>query len=459
MSEHPKILIVDDKPENLFALAKVLQKLPLTIIQATSGTEALTLVLEHDFFAAIVDVQMPEMDGYELVELLRGNASTAALPVIFVSAIFSDEYHHRKGYDAGAVDFLSKPFVPEILLSKVRVFLELYHQRRRLQALVTELNAANAEVRALNDALEEKVRARTAELEQAYQDLALLDQNKTDFIQIISHELRTPLTLVKGFSQILLKAPPIAESEVYCQQVQGIVTGAMRMHDIVDGMLDIVKIDSRALTLECASLTLALLLGKQERFLSPALQERGLTLTVTGLDTLPDIVGDQAALLKVFNHLLSNAIKYTPDGGAISVTGRFFSLANGAGDFVEVVVSDTGIGIDPAVHELIFTKFYQTGQAAFHSSGKTKFKGGGPGLGLAIARGIVEAHGGRIWVESSGHDEETCPGSQFHVLLPLKPELAAPVAAIAARVQDLIQHPEAVSESSDAADIYTTGSS
>ena len=139
----PEILIVDDKPQNLFALEKILRKLEVKVVQATSGPEALGLTLEHHFCLAIVDVQMPEMDGYELVELLRGNPSTAGLPIIFVSAIYSDEYHHRKGYDAGAVDFLSKPFVPEILLSKARVFLELYHQRVKLQELVNELNAKN----------------------------------------------------------------------------------------------------------------------------------------------------------------------------------------------------------------------------------------------------------------------------------------------------------------------------
>lgn len=129
----PKILILDDKPQNLYALAQTLKELPVEIIQTTVGAEALALTLDHEFCLAIVDVQMPEMDGYEFVELLRGNSDTASLPVIFVSAIYSDEYHHRKGYDTGAVDFMSKPFVPEILLSKVKVFLDLYEQRVRLQ--------------------------------------------------------------------------------------------------------------------------------------------------------------------------------------------------------------------------------------------------------------------------------------------------------------------------------------
>lgn len=146
MTDKPKILIVDDKPENLFALEKTLQKLDAQVFQAKSGNEALGLTIEHEFCMAIVDVQMPEMDGYELVELMRGNELTAALPVIFVSAIFSDEYHHRKGYDSGAVDFMSKPFIPEILLSKVKVFIELYSQRKKLQHLVEELNRANVKL-------------------------------------------------------------------------------------------------------------------------------------------------------------------------------------------------------------------------------------------------------------------------------------------------------------------------
>jgi DNA-binding response OmpR family regulator len=144
MTDKPKILIVDDVPQNLFALEKILQKTAVEVFQASSGKDALDLVLQHEFALAIVDVQMPQMDGYELVEYLRGNIATASLPVIFVSAIYSDEYHHRKGYDSGAVDFMSKPFIPEILLSKIRVFIDLYEKRRELQNMVDELNRANS---------------------------------------------------------------------------------------------------------------------------------------------------------------------------------------------------------------------------------------------------------------------------------------------------------------------------
>jgi signal transduction histidine kinase len=138
------------------------------------------------------------------------------------------------------------------------------------------------------------------------------------------------------------------------------------------------------------------------------------------MEDLPLIQGDPEALKKVFYHLISNAIKYTPDGGKIVVSG--FLKEHGDPKFppggVEIILSDTGIGIDPRFKDLIFTKFYQTGELALHSSGKTKFKGGGPGLGLAIVRGIVEAHGGKVWAESSGYDEENMPGSHFHVVLP-----------------------------------------
>ncbi len=144
MSDKPKILTVDDKPQNLFALEQILQKLDVEVHKAATGGEALDLVLEHKFALAILDVQMPEMDGYELAGLLRGNKPTASLPIIFVSAIYSDEYHHRKGYDSGAVDFMSKPFIPEILLSKVRVFIDLYENRITLQNLVDELKRTNA---------------------------------------------------------------------------------------------------------------------------------------------------------------------------------------------------------------------------------------------------------------------------------------------------------------------------
>jgi len=266
-----------------------------------------------------------------------------------------------------------------------------------------------------------------SELMLAYADLSQLDRAKSDFITIASHELRTPLTLLRGYSQILMKDPGIRASPIQAEMVNGIFSGALRMHEIVDSMVDMAKIDSRALELFIEVIILDNLLDRVLRPLRSALMERDLTLTLDIPRNLPTLKGDVDALKKVFHHLIINAIKYTPDGGKIHVSVR--PLSPGTYDMekggIEVVVSDSGIGIDPRYHEVIFAKFSQMSEVALHSSGRTKFKGGGPGLGLAIVKGIVETHGGKIWVESSGHDEQACPGSEFHVVLPLTPPCAS----------------------------------
>lgn len=171
MAARPKILAVDDYPENLYILDRVLSRLDVEVLPATSGAVALDLTRQNDFCVAIVDVQMPGMDGYELVERLRGDPLTRTLPVIFVTAVYADEYHHRKAYESGAVDFMSKPFIPEILLSKVRVFIELFSQRLALQETVQQLAELNQQVLLLNASLEDKVRERTFELETTRSEL------------------------------------------------------------------------------------------------------------------------------------------------------------------------------------------------------------------------------------------------------------------------------------------------
>jgi signal transduction histidine kinase len=187
-------------------------------------------------------------------------------------------------------------------------------------------------------------------------------------------------------------------------------------------MLDIAKIDSRALDLYPEPVLIPSLIELVCQDFAEAITERNLSLVVEDMTKLPAIEADPEALNKIFYHLIMNAIKYTPDRGTVTVSGysRPEHESELAQESLEIVVRDTGIGIDPEFHELIFKKFYQTGELALHSSGKTKFKGAGPGLGLAIVQGIVEAHQGKVWVESPGYDEATCPGSQFHVLLPMR---------------------------------------
>lgn len=290
-----------------------------------------------------------------------------------------------------------------------------------VQAAIALENAQLYErITRFNQQLEHKVQERTEELQKAYNQLERLDRNKSDFIAIASHELRTPLTVVQGYSGMLVNDNIIQQNAYHHRAISGIYEGTQRMHEIVNTMLDMVKIDNQTLKLHPKAFSLALLIESVAGGFGKATTQRRLTLTCVGLEDLPEIEADIDELRKVFHHLIVNAIKYTPDGGTITIAGNYLS---GDGDdtaeAVEIVVSDTGIGIDADFHELVFEKFFQTGEVNFHSSGKIKFKAGGPGLGLAIARGIVEAHNGRIWVESSGHDEETFPGSAFYVILPV----------------------------------------
>lgn len=269
--------------------------------------------------------------------------------------------------------------------------------------------------------LEYEVHQRTRAIQEAYERLEQLDRTKSDFISIASHELRTPLTILRGYSQMLLKDESIMADQRYYELVAGMQAGSQRLEEIVNSMLDVAKIDSRALKLYPEPVSLPALIQLVSNEFAKALAERKLTLVIEDMSDLPAIEADPDALQKVFYHLVVNAIKYTPDGGLITISGRPLASDNPnlAGKGVEIVVIDTGIGINPDFQELIFTKFYQTGEVALHSTGKTVFKGGGPGLGLAIAQGIVEAHRGKLWAESPGYDEETNPGSQFHVVLPL----------------------------------------
>ncbi|MCA9917392.1 MAG: GAF domain-containing sensor histidine kinase [Anaerolineales bacterium] len=272
--------------------------------------------------------------------------------------------------------------------------------------------------------MEYEVAQRTQAIQEAYARLEQLDRAKSDFIAIASHELRTPLTILRGYSQMLFQQNSVRQDEQIEMLAAGIQSGAVRLEEVIGSMLEVAKIDNQVLELNPKPLSLSRLFNRLADNFAEALIERDLTLVVSNIDNLPMLEADQNAIEKVFYHLLINAIKYTPDGGTIRVSGTAHKV-NGSyspADKVEILINDNGIGIDPEMHDLVFSKFYQTGEVSLHSSAKTKFKGGGPGLGLAITRGIVEAHKGKIWLESPGHDEETCPGTTVHVLLPVATE-------------------------------------
>jgi DNA-binding LacI/PurR family transcriptional regulator/signal transduction histidine kinase len=267
--------------------------------------------------------------------------------------------------------------------------------------------------------MERMVEQRVDELNSAYQTLAKLDKNKSDFIQVAAHELRTPLTVIKGYMGMIKSAPVLQKDPSLVQVMEGVVQGTNRLHQIVNSMLDVARLENQVLTPHLETVALGPILRLIRKDYVEDLQARQMTLELDpSINSAPLLLADSELLKKALDNVIINAMKFTPDGGSIFVDARSVQL-DGRGEFCEIRIRDTGIGIDPANHIIIFEKLYQLGKVELHSSGRTKFKGGGPGLGLAIAAGIVKSHRGKIWVESPGYDEEKLPGSTFIIQIPV----------------------------------------
>ncbi len=258
------------------------------------------------------------------------------------------------------------------------------------------------------------------ELQTAQTRLQRLDKSKSNFIAVAAHELKTPLTLIEGYAAMIGDLASNENEQIHIL-IQGSHNGIRRMREIVDDMIDVSMIDNHLLTLNTQPVWLNRIFNMLHADFASILERRKHKLEIkpfTGSEEL--FFADPERLYQALKNLLSNAVKYTPDGGLIVVDGRTLP------GFVEITITDTGIGIAPENQEIIFEKFGQLGDVSLHSSGKTKFKGGGPGLGLAITKGIIEAHHGSVWVESEGYDEIKCLGSTFHVLLPLRSQPSDP---------------------------------
>jgi signal transduction histidine kinase len=246
--------------------------------------------------------------------------------------------------------------------------------------------------------------------------LEKLDKSKSGFISIAAHELKTPLTLLEGYTAMMREI--IEQKQIFDEHLfllmDGMNSGSRRLREIINDMIDVSLIDNEMLSLSFQPTWVNKLLEKLELEFQSIIQSRMMSLEINRFegDKILNYY-DGERIFQALSNVVSNAIKYTPDGGKVIIKGHKID------DYYELLVIDSGIGVDPINQSKIFSKFDPIGDISLHSSGKTKFKGGGPGLGLPIAKGIIEAHGGRIWVESVGYDEIKCPGSTFHILLPI----------------------------------------
>nr|WP_024306280.1 hybrid sensor histidine kinase/response regulator [Pseudomonas sp. P818] len=385
-----KVLIVDDLPENLLALRSLIQSEDRTVFQASSADEALSLLLEHEFALAILDVKMPGMNGFELAELMRGTEKTKHIPIIFVSAVGRDMDYAFRGYESGAVDFLHKPLSPFEVRSKVSMFVELYRHRKALSMQLEVVEAARRE----QEALLTELRETQAELQKAV-------QMRDSFMSIASHELRTPLNgLILDVQLRRLRLEQGRMDAFTADKLREMITRDERqirsLSRLIDDMLDVSRIRTGKLSVRPEPGDLGVLAGSVVEGLAAQFASAGSHIELQVEGPAP-VMMDEFRIEQVLANLLTNALRY---GGGKPVSVR----VGAAGEQVRAEVRDHGIGISEADQQRVFEQFERVSSADAPQ---------GLGLGLFISEQIVQAHGGRIELSSRLGE-----GSCFSVVLP-----------------------------------------
>jgi signal transduction histidine kinase len=415
MNARRRILYVEDDITSRMLVSQVLYTAGYEVIEAEDGMAGIRMAQEVRPDLILMDINMPGLDGYAAATKIKNLPGLAGTPIIAMTANVV-EGDRERALTAGCDGYLPKPIDVDALPEQINEFLGGRRERVDKEA---ERSYLREHSQRLVDRLEEKVAALTRS-----------DEMKSRFIAIAAHELRTPVTIIRGYVDILLDPTgPISEvSPEATVQLEGIYHGVSRLHEIVQDMLDVTHIEAKTLDLRIAPVRLDQAAAKAVALHRENAQRRNLTLTLEPMGHLPTIWGDGGRIQQALGHLIGNAVKFTPDGGSVTVSGRVVSheqldttAPNPPVDdhFVEVIVADTGIGIDPSEQSRIFEQFYEVRDPSLHSTSKTDFMGGGAGLGLAITRGVAEAHGGWVWVESDGYDPDLFPGSRFHVVLPV----------------------------------------
>ena len=391
-SDPVSILLVDDQPAKLLSYEAILSPLGERMFSAGSGREALELLLKHEIAVVLMDVSMPDLDGFELAEIIREHPRYQKTAIIFVSAVHLTDLDQLKGYESGAVDYVSVPVVPQVLRAKVAVFAELYRKTRESERL--------------NRELEQRVAERTAELEASMarqielsEQLRLADQRKDHFLALLAHELRNPLAPVSNAIGIMRRKPLNDPDLAWCRDV--IERQTMQLARLVDDLLDVSRITLGKIRLRMEPLDLGAVVAGAVETSRPNIDRGKHRLSVTLPEPTPRIVGDQARLTQVIANLLNNAAKFQHEEGQIDL------VVTVEGSEAVIIVRDRGFGIAADALSRLFSLFSQGERSPASQHG-------GLGVGLSLARTLVEMHGGTVsaWSEGLGR------GSEFTVRLP-----------------------------------------
>jgi signal transduction histidine kinase len=431
------ILYIDDDAVNRSLVNRLLTSYHFRVLEAENGLQGISIAQEERPHLILMDINMPGLDGHETTTRMRSIPALKQTPIVAVTAR-TTKGEREMALTAGCDGYIPKPIDVDNFPHQVISYLD--GQKETISQDERQLYLGRYS-RKLVERLEEKI----VQLEEANKKLQKIDAVKSDFITIAAHELRTPITLIHGYANLLQLAaddmPDAPEDGSVFDLANRIFNAVCRLNETVNGILNISLIQAKQMQLDCETVALIDIINVTLREINRTKHDRQLTFEVDdSLNSLPPIVGDAQRLQQAFWNLLSNAIKFTPDGGSVLVKGWVVDppptqeknrMAK-TGDQppcwppkpeqtpgVIIAVEDSGIGIAPVEQSQIFDNFYIVGKARYHSSSKTAFGGGGLGLGLSIAKGIILAHQGQIWVDSPGQDEKTCPGSTFYVFLPL----------------------------------------
>jgi signal transduction histidine kinase len=416
MSDKTTILYIEDDPGSQVLVQRTLAFAGYRVVVASCGLEGLDMAVRESPALILMDINLPDLSGREVTTKLRSDGRFRTVPIVALTAL-SQAGEREKALAAGATGYLTKPVDIDKLPSQVERYLNGARDTVETELLMEAHTAYNQEIVAR---LEAKIR----ELESNNAELRRIDKIKDDFIQLTGHELRTPLTLVYGYSRLLQESPIVRrlkdESPDIRTFIDGLVDSIERMSKVINEILTVSRIATGRIELSIGPVNLGELVDAIIKDFGQVTQQRNLLISFNARQWPPNVHGDADLLELALFNVIGNAIKYTPDGGVVNLIAKT-GVTN-----VLITVQDTGIGISKEDLGRIFDRFYTAGDTQLHSTSKTAFRGGGLGLGLAICRGIVEAHGGRIWVESEGRDEERLPGSTFHIDLPLQARVASP---------------------------------